>query len=95
MSFTSEEHGIKYSVSPVAVERSVIGEASACESAGKTLTGILSNDLYTKHLQHDCDVITKEIGEGKIALIVVAQLVADLGDDDGKLWHLCCVLPLC
>ncbi|XP_039835739.1 uncharacterized protein LOC120696801 isoform X9 [Panicum virgatum] len=28
MSFTSEEHGIKYPVSPVAVERSVIGEAS-------------------------------------------------------------------
>jgi len=58
MSFTSEEHGIKYPVSHAAVERSVIGE-------------------------------------GKIALIVVAQLVADLGDDDGKLWHLCCVLPLC
>jgi hypothetical protein len=77
------------------VERRVIGQASACESAGKTLTGILSNDLRTKYLQHDRDVLTKEIGEGKIALVLVTQLVADLGDDDGKLWHLHCVLPIC
>lgn len=62
-------------LSPVAVESGVGGEASACEPAGKTQTDILLNDLHTKHLQHDCDVLAKEIGEGKIALILVTQLV--------------------
>ena len=91
MAFPIEEHGEKYAVSPVAFEKSVDSEASACESAGKPLTGIFSNDLHTKHLQHDSDVLTKETGEGNIALILVPQLVTDLGDDDEKLCRLHCV----
>jgi hypothetical protein len=75
MAFPIEEHGEKYAASPVAVEKSVGWEASACESAGKPLTGIFSNDLHTKHLQHDCDVLTKKTGEGNIPLILVIQLV--------------------
>ncbi|XP_025806017.1 uncharacterized protein LOC112884714 isoform X3 [Panicum hallii] len=73
MSFTTEEHGIKFKVSPIAVERRVIGQASACESAGKTLTGILSNDLRTKYLQHDRDVLTKEIGEASGSSIQISD----------------------
>ncbi|ONM33996.1 uncharacterized protein [Zea mays] len=65
--FPIEEHEEKYAVSPIAVEKSVSREASACESAGKPLTVIFSNDLHTKHLQHDCDVLIKETGEDVLA----------------------------
>jgi hypothetical protein len=76
--FPIEEHEEKYGVSPIAVEKCVCREASACESARKPLTVIFSNNLHTKHLQHDCDVLIKETGEGNIALILVPQLVTDL-----------------
>ncbi|CAD6268296.1 unnamed protein product [Miscanthus lutarioriparius] len=73
MAFLIEEHGEKYAVSPVAVEKSVSSEASACESAGKPLTGIFSNDLHTKHLQHDSDVLTKETGEASGAALPISE----------------------
>lgn len=77
-------------MSPVAVEKSIGWEASACESAQNPLTGNFSND-HTKHLQHDGDVLTKETAEGNNALIRVPRLATDLGDDDEKLCHLHCV----
>ncbi|XP_066357599.1 uncharacterized protein [Miscanthus floridulus] len=73
MAFPIEEHGEKYAVSPVAVKKSVGSEASACESAGKPLTGIFSNDLHTKHLQHDSDVLTKETGEASGAAPPISE----------------------
>ncbi|XP_008673378.1 uncharacterized protein [Zea mays] len=65
--FPIEEHEEKYGVSPIAVEKCVCREASACESARKPLTVIFSNNLHTKHLQHDCDVLIKETGEEVLA----------------------------
>ncbi|XP_008673377.1 uncharacterized protein [Zea mays] len=65
--FPIEEHEEKYGVSPIAVEKCVCREASACESARKPLTVIFSNNLHTKHLQHDCDVLIKETGEDVLA----------------------------
>ncbi|XP_066356443.1 uncharacterized protein [Miscanthus floridulus] len=73
MAFPIEEHGEKYAVSPVAFEKSVDSEASACESAGKPLTGIFCNDLHTKHLQHDSDVLTKETGEASGAALPISE----------------------
>ncbi|XP_062203939.1 uncharacterized protein LOC133906156 isoform X2 [Phragmites australis] len=83
--FTIEEHEEQYSVSPVAVEKRVSREASASESAGIALVGILSTGLQTKNLQHVCDVLTKETGEGskpEVHCDAIAEesiLVADLG----------------
>ncbi|KAJ1264909.1 hypothetical protein BS78_08G037600 [Paspalum vaginatum] len=66
---TIEEHGENYPVAPMAVQKRVIEEANACESAGKALAGILSNGLQTKDMQHDSSALTKEIGQASGAVL--------------------------